>query len=128
MVITFLDISALVLLAGLVAGELYLFLIRGRPIWLRMAYFLLLVAVWFAGYHLHEPTTVAQSMYPQKFAVWLLLAVSVPVAAFAVGLEFASKLKSRYLPHAALAILALAVALAWPSFALLTHCGLLECF
>jgi hypothetical protein len=128
MVVTFLDISALVLLAGLVAGELYLFLIRGRPIWLRIAYFLLLAAVWFAGYHLHEPTTVAQSMYPQKFAAWLLLVVSVPVAIFAIGMELASKLRPPYLPHVALAILAIAIALAWPSFALVLHCGFLECF
>jgi hypothetical protein len=128
MVLTFLDISALVLLAGLIAGELYLFLIRGRPIWLRMAYFSLLVAVWFAGYHLHEPTTPAQSMYPLTFAMWLLLVVSVPVAAFAIGLEFASKLRPPWLPHVALAILALAIALVWPSFALILHCGMLECF
>jgi hypothetical protein len=128
MVIAFLDISALVLLAGVVAGELYLFIIRGRPIWLRIGYFLLLIAVWFVGYHLHEPTTVAQSMYPKTFEAWLLLVVSVPVAVFAIGLELASKLRSRFLPHGALAMLALAIALVWPSLFLVTHCVLLECF
>jgi hypothetical protein len=126
--LTDLELSAWILLAGLVAGELYLFLIRGRAIRLRIAYFLFLAAVWFAGYELHEPTTVAQSMYPKTFSVWLLLAVSVPVAAFALGLELASKRSSRYLPHVALAILALAIAYVWPHFALMTHCVMLECF
>jgi hypothetical protein len=128
MVLMLLDISAWVLLAGLVAGELYLFLIRSRPVGLRIAYFLLLVAVWFAGHYLFETPTAAQSVYPQRFAVYLLLAFSVPVAIFAIGMEFAAKLRPPYLPHVALAILALALALVWPSFALVVHCGLLECF
>ena len=128
MAIALLDISALVLLAGLVAGELYLFLLRRRPIWLRMAYFLLLVAVWLAGHYLLETPTAAQSAYPQRFAVFLLVVFSVPVAIFAIGMELASKLRPPYLPHVALAILASAIALAWPTFALVLHCGVLECF
>lgn len=124
----FLDLSLWVLLAGLVAGELYLFLIRSRPIGLRIAYFLLLAAVWFVGYELHEPTSAAQNMYPKTFAAWLLLVVIVPVAAFAIGLELASKLKSRYLPHVLLAVIALVIAYVWPHLALVTHCVMLECF
>ncbi len=123
-----LDISAWILLAGLVAGELYLLLLRGRPIWLRMAYFALLAAVWFVRYQLFESPTVAESMYPKTFAVYLVLISVVPVTLFAIGLEFASKLTSRYLPHVVLASLALAIALIWPTFALMIHCGLLECF
>jgi len=128
MVLMLLDLSGWVLLAGIVAGELYLLLIRGRSAWLRMGYFVLLVVAWIAGDYLFVTPTAAQTVYPLTFAAWLLLVTLVPVAALAIGLELASKLKSRYLPHAALAILALAIALAWPSFALITHCGLLECF
>jgi len=128
MVLMFLDLSAWVLLAGTIAGELYLFFIRGRSAWLRMAYFLLLAAAWIIGDYLLVTPTAAQIVYPRTFAVWLLLVVSVPVIALGVGLELASRLRSRYLPHVVLAIVALAIALAWPSFAVILHCGMLECF
>ena len=128
MVLMFLDLSAWVLLAGLIAGELYLFLLRGRPIWLRIAYFVLLSVVWFARLQLFEQPTAAEMTYPKTFAAFLVLIVTVPVAAFALGIELASKLRPRYAPHLALAALALAIALAWPSFALILHCATLECF
>jgi len=128
MVLMLLDLSAWVLLAGLVAGELYLFLIRDRPIWLRIGYFVLLGVIWFTRLQFFEDPTVAETMYPRTFAGFLLVISILPVTFFAIGIELASKLQSRYAPHVALAILTLAIALVWPSFALMLHCGLLECF
>ena len=128
MVLMFLDISALVFLAGLVAGEFYLLLLRGRPVWLRIAYFVLLAAGWIIVYYLFVPPTANRMAHPQIFAWYLTYVHTITVAVFATGLELASLLRSRYLPHAALAILTLAIALAWPSFVVLTHCRLLECF
>jgi hypothetical protein len=95
---------------------------------LRIAYFVLLAVVWFVRYQVFEPPTAAEMTYPKTFAVYVVLISVLPVTIFAVGLEFASKRLSRYLPHVALAILSLAIALTWPSFALMLHCGLLECF
>ena len=128
MVLMFWEFSVRVFLAGLVAGEFYLLLLRGRPAWLRIAYFVLLAAGWTIVYYLVEPPTANRAANPRLFAWYLICVHTVPVVFFAVGLELAARLKSRYLPHAALAILVLAIALAWPSFAMLTHCGLLECF
>jgi hypothetical protein len=122
-----LDISAMVFLAGLVAGEFYLLLLRGRPVWLRVAYFVVLAAGWTLVYYLVEPPTANRATYPQLFAWYLIYVHTITVAAFATGLELASLLRSRYLPHVALVVLALAIALVWPTFVLLTHCRLLEC-
>lgn len=128
MVLMFWEFSLRVLLAGLVAGELYLLLLRDRPAWLRIAYFVLLAAGWTIVYYLVEAPTANRATYPQTFAWYLVIVHTTPVVVFAVGLELASKLKSLYGPHLALAALALAIALAWPSFALMMHCGMLECF
>jgi hypothetical protein len=128
MVLMFWEFSVRVFLAGLVAGEFYLLLLRGRPVWLRIAYFVLLAAGWTIIYYLVIPPTANRATSPQVFAWYLVYVHSVPVGFFAMGLELASLLRSRYLPHAALVVVALAIALAWPSFALLTHCRLLECF
>jgi hypothetical protein len=128
MVLMFWEFSVRVLLAGLVAGELYLMLLRGRAGWLRIAYFVLLAAGWTIVYYLVVSPTANRLTYPETFAWYLVIVHTTPVAAFGVGLELASKLRSRQAPHIALAILTLAIALAWPSFALVLHCGLLECF
>ena len=128
MVLMFWEFSLRVFLAGLLAGEFYLFLLRSRPAWLRIGYFVLLAAGWTLVYYLVEPPTANRATYPQTFAWYLGIVHTVPVAVFGVGIELASKLRSRYAPHVALGILALVIGLFWPSFALLMHCGLLECF
>ena len=128
MLIMFLDMSILVFLAGLVAGEFYLWLVRGRPLWLRIAYFVLLAAGWTIVYYLLVPPTANRLDSPQLFAWYLIYVHTITVGLFAIGLEFTTQSRSRYWPHIWLAILALGIALAWPSFAVFTHCRLLECF
>ena len=88
----FLDVSALVFLAGLVAGEFYLLLLRNRPLWLRIAYFVLLAAGWTIVYYLVEPPTANRTAYPHTFFRYLVFAHTTPVVLLAVGLECASTL------------------------------------
>jgi hypothetical protein len=68
------------------------------------------------------------SAYPGRLAASLGVIAAFTVAIFAVCLELAAKLKPPYLPHLALLISALAIALVWPHFALMTSCVMVECF
>lgn len=128
MILMFWEFSVMVFLAGLVAGEFYLLLLRNRPLWLRIAYFVLLAAGWTIVYYLVEPPTANRTAYPHTFFRYLVFAHTTPVVLLAVGLECASTLTSRYAPHVGLAIVALVIGLFWPSFIVYLHCGMLECF
>jgi hypothetical protein len=120
-------VSAIVFLAGLMAGEFYLLLLRSRPVWLRVAYFVLLAAGWTIVYYLVEPPTANRSLYPQTYFWYLVWVHTITVAVFAIALVLAAKLEPRYLAHVMLALLALVIALVWPHFVLLSHCSFLEC-
>ena len=122
------EISARLFLAGLVAGEIYLLVVRSQPAWMRIAYFAFLLAIWIAADYLVVEPTAGQVAYPLRFAISMVLTFSVTIAIFAAGLELAVKLKPRYMPHVALVIFMLALAFFWPTFAVTIHCGLVECF
>jgi hypothetical protein len=122
-----LDISAMVFLAGLVAGELYLLLLRDRPLGLRIAYFVLLAAGWTIVYYLIVPPTAERTLYPQTYAWYLIFVHTITVAVFGVCLLRAAKEESRYFPHVMLALLSFVIALVWPHFVALSHCSFLQC-
>jgi dipeptide/tripeptide permease len=129
MIVELLDVSLWVLLAGVIVGELYLFLVRKWRPWLQVAYFALVLLVCIAGWYLFEPPTVAQTLEPLKFAWYLLFILAAPLTLFAVGLRLISRLRSPLIPHGVLAVWALAIALVWPTSVLFTHCAVgLGCF